>query len=79
MDILREYPPNYREIVTAIPEAAQSDVIFAYAPSVYVPDGHGLPGALKDHEAVHLRQQQDDPAGWWEKYLDSVFFRFVKL
>ncbi len=50
--------------------------IFAYAPSVYVPDGHRLPGALKDHEAVHLQQQQDDPAGWWEKYLDSVFFRF---
>ena len=76
MDILREYPPNYDEIVHRIPEAAQDDVIFAYSPYVYVPSGRHLTGALQSHEAVHLQQQQDDPAGWWERYLDSVFFRF---
>lgn len=76
MDILREYPPNFDEIVREIPEAATSGVIFAYAPYVYVPNGGILSGALKAHEAVHLAQQGDDPAGWWERYLESVFFRF---
>ncbi len=76
MDILKGYPPNYDEIVHRIPEAAQSGVIFTYAPNVFAPEGQELSGALRAHEGIHLRQQQDDPEGWWEKYLESVFFRF---
>lgn len=76
LDIRNELPPNYRAILEVLPEAAARGVIFAYAPAVYNPSAVVLTPALQAHEAVHLRQQGDDPAGWWERYLESVHFRF---
>ena len=31
---------------------------------------------LYEHEMTHIKQQGDDPEGWWKKYLEDPEFRF---
>ena len=72
--IRRAYPPNIAEIRKVFP--VSEGTIFSYAPHVYVPSGEPLSKPLEAHEAVHQRQQGDDPAAWWARYLTSPTFRF---
>lgn len=76
--IKREYPPNIDAIVEHFPDAKVKDVVFAYAPHIYAPrlsvTGR-LPTQLFYHEMVHIRQQGDDPEGWWNNYFTSIEFR----
>lgn len=73
----KEYPPNYDEIVEAIPEVADNkNVVFAYGDKIYAPRVKGkVRKDVKVHEEQHMRQQGDDPEGWWKRYLEDVEFR----
>lgn len=75
MRVRKAYPPNIAEIRAHFP--VPPTTIFTYAPFVYVPSGNPLTAALEAHEAVHLRQQGDDPAAWWARYLADEVFRTV--
>jgi hypothetical protein len=69
-------PPNYAEIVAALPRAADDGVMFAYDGKVY---GRGiakvLTRELDAHERVHIERQGADPVGWWKRYVSDLAFR----
>lgn len=73
MKIVREYPPNIDEIRKHF--SINPSVIFTYGDTIYSPNGRKLSVDLISHEEVHEKQQGDDPAGWWRKYIDDVDFR----
>ncbi len=75
--IVKDYPPNYDEIATAFGLVHQrvGGILFSYGDRIYNPSGMHIPASLRVHEAVHGRQQGYDPAGWWERYIDSQAFR----
>lgn len=74
MKVSKELPPNYADIVKAIPEIAEHKPIFCFGDTVYNVEGE-LRKDLEVHEEVHSKQQGKNPAAWWEKYLESVEFR----
>lgn len=77
MAIKKAYPPNYAEILKAIPQAQRPGVIFAYWPDIYVPSGNDLPDHLLHHETVHLmRQEIIGVDEWWRQYLTDLDFRY---
>lgn len=76
IQVCKRQPPNFADIVAVFPRARGEHVIFSYAPFVYVPSGNELPMHLVKHEEIHVERQGKDPAGWWEKYLTDMQFRF---
>lgn len=85
--VKNEWPPNLEKIkfhmgpeFTAAIENFETQVpVFTYYPYIYVPTGHELSPDVRDHESVHLRQQEHYPGGaeaWWERWLTNVQFRF---
>lgn len=80
MKIVKDYPPNYDQIIEAIPDVADSkNVVFTYGDTIYAPYKKGkLPKHLKEHEKEHTRQQGDDPHGWWVEYLVNIEFRLAQ-
>ena len=83
LQVVDARPPNYDKILAACPDAARPGVIFAYAPHVYMPGAWArgvkvLTRELDAHERVHIERQGSDPAGWWDKYLADVSFRFIE-
>jgi hypothetical protein len=79
MEIVKEYPPNYAEIVKVFPSARRRGVIFAYGDTIYNPSGEELSHHLKVHEAVHgIRQKELGVDAWWERYLTDYKFRYYE-
>lgn len=78
MEIVRRYPPNYSEIVEAIPQAAAPGVIFCYGDKIYAPGRGALTPALIAHEDVHRRQQLavGGPGFWSRRYLTDIKWRY---
>jgi hypothetical protein len=74
MNIVYDYPPNHYDIVVRFGELEKT-VIFTYGDTIYSPTTQEISRNLEVHEAVHMRQQGDDPAGWWERYLLDDEFR----
>lgn len=75
MKISKEKPPNYEQILKAF-DIADKPVVFTYGDTIYnVPEGYKLPAPLEVHETIHSKQQGDDPASWWEKYISDSKFR----
>lgn len=73
-EIRHEWPPN----IDAIRERFQlcGREIFAYDGVIYHPGGGILTAPLIAHERVHFAQQGDDPAGWWDRFLNDSSFRY---
>lgn len=65
--VVADYPPNIDAIREVFP--LPKGVIFTYGHTIYNPAGVHLDRPLIAHESVHMRQQGDDPAAWWERYL----------
>jgi len=77
VNIVKSYPPNFREIIAAFPSARQPGTIFCYGETIHNPSGRKLSQALINHERVHADQQI--AAGveqWWASYLTVAQFRF---
>ena len=75
VQLRHEWPPNIRAIRETFGSKVDSSTIFTYAPNVYRLDEGVLPPQIIAHELVHIEQQGDDPAGWWERYLEDPGFR----
>lgn len=80
LEVVDARPPNFDEIVKALPHAADPGVMFAYGDKVYFPGGKGpLTRELDAHERVHLdRQDKIGVTEWWRDYLTSPEFRYVE-
>lgn len=76
MKVIHAFPPNYEEICKVFPIAGIKTIVFTYGDILYRPGRSGaVPGHLKTHERTHEKQQGNDPAGWWAKYLVDKDFR----
>src|SRR5689334_25347799 len=73
MEIVHGYPPNIEDIRAKF--ELNDRVVFTYAPYLYVPCGAPIDDPLMKHEETHAKQQGDDPAGWWKRYLEDPNFR----
>ena len=74
MKITGSPPPNYEAIKAAL-NLGDRPIIFTYGDTIYNVTMWPLPGHLLAHEATHMQQQGDDPAGWWDRYLKNPEFR----
>lgn len=75
MLIKNEYPPNYGEIQIKIGVDESDLPMFTYGDTIYNPGNKDISANLIVHEEVHKKQQGDDPAAWWRRYLSDVQFR----
>lgn len=73
MKIVIDYPPNIEAIKKVV--TLNKGIIFTYGDTIYNPDDGYIDAAILAHEEIHEKQQGDDPAGWWVKYLESPEFR----
>lgn len=80
MKIVKAYPPNFTDILTAIPAVKlKRNIIFTYGDTIYNPAGNKLPADLIAHEEVHQRQQERiGIEEWWRNYLTRDTFRVVE-
>jgi len=78
MQVKNETPPNYSEIIAALPAVKEdTNAIFCYGNTIHNPRGRELTPDLIHHEKVHMRQQAlyTSPDIWWRKYLSCPAFR----
>lgn len=73
MEIIYGYPPNIEEIKKHF--SLSDSVVFTYGNKLYNPHKGHVDEHLMKHEETHARQQGDDPAAWWKKYLSDPEFR----
>lgn len=80
--IVHDWPPNIAAVRKAFPGIiGRSDVIFAYAPYIFVPEKGPLHPALVAHELVHLDHQSrlaGGPEEWWRLYIEDAEFRLME-
>lgn len=77
VEIIKDYPPNYSEIVQAFPQVLKQRVIFAYAPYIYAPHSTEIAPELIAHEKVHIARQMDGGVQeWWYLYIEDPEFRY---
>lgn len=74
MKISGSPPPNYEAIKAAF-SLGDRPILFTYGDTIFNVTLRRLPNHLITHEATHAKQQGEDPAGWWEKYLQDPAFR----
>lgn len=75
MEIIVDFPPNYKQIVAAIPGVKdKKTAVFTYDGKLYNPGNGHLPPELKAHEEHHVKQQVDTDK-WWNRYLHDTDFR----
>ena len=72
--IVKDVPPNYGAIKVRF-ELGGREMVFTYGDTLYIPTGFIPSPDLLTHEMVHIQQQGNDPAGWWERYLKDDDFR----
>jgi len=69
-------PPNWRQILLAFPSVDEKKgVYFAWDGTIFSPSGVQPPVDVIVHESIHFGQQDGDPAGWWDKYIEDRAFR----
>lgn len=73
MKITVGYPPNIEAIKKKF--KIHDGVVFTYGDTLYSPKGFSISPELFQHEAIHTKQQGDDPKGWWDRYLVDDKFR----
>lgn len=77
-EIVEDYPPNYREIQRVFKLRKKDKIVFTYGKKIYNPRGVKMEGHLIAHELTHTKQQGDDPAYWWQRYLNEPEFRKIE-
>lgn len=75
MKIVKSLPPNWKDIEKTFPKAKEEQAVFCYGENLHNPFGAEITEDLKIHEAVHSRQQGDNPKDWWAKYINDPKFR----
>ena len=77
MEIINEYPPNYKSILNAFPSIKdEKGALFCYGRAIYNPGGAEINECLMHHEATHsIRQDKIGPSKWWRRYIRDARFR----
>lgn len=76
MKIVHKRPPNWDRIIKVFPQVeGMRGIVFAYGDHLCNPDAVTIQPEIMAHEIVHGCRQKDDPAGWWERYLEDPQFR----
>ena len=75
METKNTFPPNWNKIKSAFPNAEAEQAVFCYGSVLHNPFNAQITRDLEIHEAVHSRQQDKDPEGWWDKYISDPSFR----
>lgn len=73
LEIVKEYPPNYQEILKYL--KPDKGTVFCWGGKIFNPNGVEIPEDIEFHETVHSRQQGGKPELWWLKYLMDKEFR----
>ena len=77
MNIKEENPPfQIRELCEVKFNTIGVKPIFTYGDCIYNPLKAPVDKFLVAHELVHKDQQGDQPAKWWNKWMDDDAFRF---
>lgn len=76
MEILVENPPNYKLLKEALPLVKEN--LFCYGDTIYNPHNNYVDPIVEKHEAVHSRQQGNNPEEWWQRYIVDSAFRFTQ-
>lgn len=74
MNIIKKYPPNYREIEKVF-DLEGLRPVFTWGSEIYNPHDVPVSEDLMVHEEVHEARQGKDPQAWWDKYLVDPEFR----
>lgn len=74
MEIIKEYPPNYEEIIKVF-DLSGTKPVFAWGDKLYNPHDMQLAPDILVHEQVHQAQQKNEPKDWWDLYLKDKSFR----
>ena len=69
-----EKPPMWDECCTKFGAENLENAIFTYGDTVYNVK-EPLSKQMEAHEAIHMKQQGDEPEKWWTKYLVNETFR----
>lgn len=77
MKTSKTFPPNYEEICQNFDVRNNKNVVFTFGDTLYHPyiSKGNLHKDLFIHEQTHVKQQGNDPIGWWKKYFEDVQFR----
>lgn len=80
MQIIKDYPPNYKDITKAFDIENKPGIVFTYGDKLYVPSGQTvLDKHLIKHEETHVKQQRAMGVEyWWARYLIDAGFRFIQ-
>lgn len=81
MQIVYDYPPNYKAIAKVFDIKDKPGIVFTYGFELYVPGGKGVEvdRHLMIHEETHARQQTAmGIEKWWEQYLSNASFRLTQ-
>lgn len=77
MEVINEYPPNYKKIKEKFPNLEERKPIFSYGGKIYNPFEVEVTPDLQVHEQVH-KAQQEKMKNWWDKYLEDDNFRLTQ-
>lgn len=75
--IVNEFPPNIYKIREAF-DLTDRKPVFSYGGVLYVPYGGEISDDLMVHELTHRVQQENDPKGWWDRYIEDTDFRLLE-
>lgn len=75
MKISTDFPPNYALIATVFVNCEVHMPIFCYGDTIFNPFKREIGPDLEVHEAVHSKQQGNNPDAWWGQYLTDETFR----
>jgi hypothetical protein len=73
MRISQQKPPIYDKCVEHFGVDWEDGVIFTYGDTIYCK--YDLSENKIVHESTHIKQQDDDPDEWWNKYFNDPEFR----
>lgn len=77
MEIVVSDPPLMDQIDAKF-KVSGKPVIFAWNGKIYNPQGIYIPVQLIAHEKIHSDRQDNNPEGWWAKYIVDDEFRFFE-
>lgn len=80
MKIVKDFPPNYEEIISVLKGVQhEKNVIFTYGDTLYNPNTGDVDTDLLKHEETHAHQQEQyGIKEWWSRYLIDDDFRITQ-
>lgn len=79
MNIVTDYPPNFELLSKTFGIPRETNIVFTYGNTLYIPSGAKPDKPLLRHEETHAKQQSAiGPAVWWDKFIQDKDFRLAQ-